>query len=199
MPSCCCVQGCSTCGGLSFPKDEALRKQWIIAIKGNSNSNRFKFWTPHPRSVVCRKHFTEADFVSETIYGRLKICYLVLTVLCWNIIYFFFTAVINHNLIILFSKALSRTQSIMPTTYLLVRGVGDLTSFTQELVLLKCSKYCVEFKLQGNRQPGFFNSYDINQNIRCNCQTFITSEFALSWLFCYVMLINWPMDMKEVH
>lgn len=71
MPSCCCVPGCSTRGGLSFPKDEALKKQWIIAIKKYSNVNKHKLWSPHPRSVVCHLHFKDEDFITETRYGGL--------------------------------------------------------------------------------------------------------------------------------
>ena len=58
-------------GGLSFPKDETVRRQWIVAIKRNSDTKKHKFWSPHPRSVVCHQHFKEDDFETETRYGGL--------------------------------------------------------------------------------------------------------------------------------
>ncbi|KAG5884672.1 hypothetical protein JTB14_010591 [Gonioctena quinquepunctata] len=39
-----------------FPKDSALRKAWIIAIRKNK-------FTPTDHSRVCNKHFVEADFI----------------------------------------------------------------------------------------------------------------------------------------
>ncbi|XP_061167395.1 uncharacterized protein LOC133176262 [Saccostrea echinata] len=69
MPTCCCVPGCSTRGGLSFPREERIRKLWIRAIRRNDEDITYKHWTPQPFSVVCHKHFREEDFTSETQHG----------------------------------------------------------------------------------------------------------------------------------
>ena len=80
MPTCCCVPGCSTRGGLSFPKDQRLRKLWIVEIKRNSDESRFKHWCPQAHSVVCHKHFRDEDFISVTTHGKLLIIYTELFV-----------------------------------------------------------------------------------------------------------------------
>ena len=82
MPTCCCVPGCSTRGGLSFPKDQRLRKLWIVAIKRNSDESRFKHWCPQAHGVVCHKHFRDEDFISVTTQGKLLIIYTELFVIC---------------------------------------------------------------------------------------------------------------------
>ncbi|XP_062594027.1 uncharacterized protein LOC134255513 [Saccostrea cucullata] len=69
MPTCCCTPGCSTRGGLQFPKDKKLRKLWVLAIKRNSAEYRYKHWCPQPHSVVCHKHFREDDFIPVTSHG----------------------------------------------------------------------------------------------------------------------------------
>ncbi|XP_062597074.1 THAP domain-containing protein 6-like [Saccostrea cucullata] len=69
MPTCCCVPGCSTRGGLSFPKEEKIKKLWIRAIRRNDEDIAYKHWTPQPFSVVCHKHFREEDFTCETQHG----------------------------------------------------------------------------------------------------------------------------------
>lgn len=77
MPTCCCVPGCSTRGGLSFPKDKKLKKLWVLAIKRNSEEFRYKQWCPQPHSVVCHKHFREDDFISVTSHGKFSLWYVV--------------------------------------------------------------------------------------------------------------------------
>lgn len=63
MPT-CAVPMCATSGGNRFPRDEKMKKAWIIAIK------RDKF-EPKTHSVVCQKHFKPEDYVSEShVYGK---------------------------------------------------------------------------------------------------------------------------------
>ena len=80
MPTCCYVPECSTRGGLSYLKDQRLRKLWIVAIKRNSDESRFKHWCPQAHSVVCHKHFRDEDFISVTTHGKLLIIYTELFV-----------------------------------------------------------------------------------------------------------------------
>jgi hypothetical protein len=55
---------CSTDGGSRFPRDEKMKKAWIIAIR------RDKF-QPKKHSVVCRHHFKPEDYVEESAqYGK---------------------------------------------------------------------------------------------------------------------------------
>lgn len=71
MPSTCCsVPLCSNRGGHIFPKEEKMRKQWVRAIRRNTNKNKFQYWTPSNTSVVCKVHFKESDYKSETSYGK---------------------------------------------------------------------------------------------------------------------------------
>ncbi|XP_062618733.1 THAP domain-containing protein 6-like [Saccostrea cucullata] len=68
MPSsCCCVPGCANRGGHRFPRDDALRRQWIIAIKRDLKPGRL--WRPSSSSVVCTLHFRQDDYIQETIHG----------------------------------------------------------------------------------------------------------------------------------
>ncbi|ELT94440.1 hypothetical protein CAPTEDRAFT_221915 [Capitella teleta] len=50
-------------GGKTFPKDDVLRKKWIVAIRRRDESNRGKLWSPSASSPVCQKHFTEDVFI----------------------------------------------------------------------------------------------------------------------------------------
>lgn len=69
MPSTCCsVPQCSYRGGHVFPKDEKLKKNWIKAIRRNSDKN--KYWKPSKTSVICRSHFKPTDFILETSRGK---------------------------------------------------------------------------------------------------------------------------------
>ena len=67
MPTHCCVPGCYEKGGHSFPKNETLRKQWIIAIKRDVG----RYFQITRTTVVCHKHFTPADYNNVTFYGEL--------------------------------------------------------------------------------------------------------------------------------
>lgn len=49
----------------SFPKDENLRQQWVIATKR-------KNFMPTTASRLCSKHFQESDFEVGGIRRRLK-------------------------------------------------------------------------------------------------------------------------------
>lgn len=72
MPSsCCCVPGCANRGGHRFPKDDALRKLWIIAIKRDQKPG--KLWQPSPSSVVCFQHFESTDYIKETTHGNIAV------------------------------------------------------------------------------------------------------------------------------
>lgn len=63
MPStCCCVPGCSLRGGHLFPSDRKQSDAWIVAIKRDK-------WKPNKTSVVCRAHFTDADYYGKNNYG----------------------------------------------------------------------------------------------------------------------------------
>lgn len=63
MPSLCAVPGCSKRGGHTFPKDEVIRKKWVIAIKRLSNKpSKTKLWMPSDKDVVCYDHFEPTDY-----------------------------------------------------------------------------------------------------------------------------------------
>lgn len=69
MPeTCCCVPGCSNRGGHKFPSDQTRRKSWIHAIR--RGETRFQSLEPSLHVVVCRLHFTESDYFSETVHGK---------------------------------------------------------------------------------------------------------------------------------
>lgn len=71
MPRTCSIPGCtsnykSTLRGdgrcvttFSFPKDKGDRLRWLEAISR-------KNWKPTPFSVVCCKHFSESDIITES-------------------------------------------------------------------------------------------------------------------------------------
>ena len=85
MPTCCRVPVCSTLGGLSFLKDQRLRKLWIVAIERKSDESRFKHWCPQPHSGVCHKHFRDEDFSSVTTHGKLLIIFTELLLFGYNL------------------------------------------------------------------------------------------------------------------
>ena len=72
MPTECAAADCKSykqkSSGLSFhrfPKDEALRRQWLV------NMNRFdpttkKLWKPNEYSVLCAKHFEEKCYTARS-------------------------------------------------------------------------------------------------------------------------------------
>ncbi|ELU01595.1 hypothetical protein CAPTEDRAFT_206203 [Capitella teleta] len=61
--SCRFVPLCSNRGGKTFPKDDVLRKKWIVAIRRRDESYRGKLWSPSASSPFCHKHFTEDVFI----------------------------------------------------------------------------------------------------------------------------------------
>jgi len=66
MPTECCVPLCNNKGGHTFPanvNDELRRKAWIVAVRREK-------WTPSKHSVVCRGHFSDADYITLTYDGR---------------------------------------------------------------------------------------------------------------------------------
>ncbi|ELT90502.1 hypothetical protein CAPTEDRAFT_191582 [Capitella teleta] len=69
--SCCFVPLCSNRGGMpnTFPKDDVLRKKWIVAIRRQDESNHGKLWSPSASSPVCHKHFTEDVFIKTNQAG----------------------------------------------------------------------------------------------------------------------------------
>jgi hypothetical protein len=73
MPgTCCCVRGCHMRGGNEFPNNADRRKRWINAIR-RQYLTTMKSWVPSQSAAVCKAHFTEKDYVEETIYGKLVI------------------------------------------------------------------------------------------------------------------------------
>ena len=72
MPSTTCiVPDCSGRGYHILPKDPVRRGQWIHAIK--RGATRFKPWIPPSEfSYICRRHFTDEDYVFLTTYGNYK-------------------------------------------------------------------------------------------------------------------------------
>ncbi|XP_043190669.1 uncharacterized protein LOC122364408 [Amphibalanus amphitrite] len=62
----CCVPGCSsTVGGHKIPREEKLRKTWLVKIR-REGSKRGSVWKPSASSVVCRKHFTPNDYMEPS-------------------------------------------------------------------------------------------------------------------------------------
>ena len=71
MPRRCIAAGCDGVGGKDyslhkFPKDEAIRKKWIKAVK----EQRSNWNGPSPYSLLCSKHFTADCFISEGVRFR---------------------------------------------------------------------------------------------------------------------------------
>ena len=71
MPTRCCVPLCSNRGGIKFPKNDAMRKLWVQAIRRVGNKSGAK-WEPKAYMVVCHSHFTSADYhnADETLFGK---------------------------------------------------------------------------------------------------------------------------------
>ena len=71
MPTRCCVPLCSNRGGIKFPKNDAMRKLWVQAIRRVGNKSGAK-WEPKAYMVVCHSHFTSADYhnANETLFGK---------------------------------------------------------------------------------------------------------------------------------
>ena len=71
MPTRCVAAGCDSVSGKGhslhgFPKNEAIRKQWVRAVK-RQRSN----WTgPSSSSALCSKHFTADCFATEGVRYR---------------------------------------------------------------------------------------------------------------------------------
>ncbi|XP_048484725.1 uncharacterized protein LOC125490226 [Plutella xylostella] len=61
----CCVPQCSKLGTHHFPKDDAIRKHWIKAI-------RRKGFVPKESSRLCRNHFVESDYEKISKYTGLE-------------------------------------------------------------------------------------------------------------------------------
>jgi hypothetical protein len=68
----CCVPDCHMRGGHEFPNNADRRKRWINAVR-RLDQTTMKSWVPSQSAVVCKAHFTEKDYVQETIYGKLVI------------------------------------------------------------------------------------------------------------------------------
>ena len=69
MPNgCCCVPGCANRGGHAFPLEKERRRKWIIAVKREE-------FEPTRHTIVCRKHFTEADYhqSEHSVDGKFKL------------------------------------------------------------------------------------------------------------------------------
>ncbi|XP_067120778.1 uncharacterized protein [Centruroides vittatus] len=65
MPSMwCCVPHCSNSGGHKFPKNPALRKKWIHAVKRAN-------WKPTSSSLVCKNHFTPDQYKEINIFENI--------------------------------------------------------------------------------------------------------------------------------
>jgi hypothetical protein len=70
MPgTCCSVPGCHLRRGHEFPNDKDRRKSWINAIK-RLDQTTLRSWEPSRTAVVCKAHFTENDYIQETIHGK---------------------------------------------------------------------------------------------------------------------------------
>lgn len=68
----CCVPLCNDRGGYRFPwKDKNRLKLWTYAIKRAMPKSPSKIWTPGEYAVVCKDHFDENDYTTQTYYGML--------------------------------------------------------------------------------------------------------------------------------
>ena len=68
MPQCCIAAGCNTTSSMgyslhSFPKDKALRRKWIYAVK----RQRSNWDGPSSSSLLCSKHSKEDCFATEGV------------------------------------------------------------------------------------------------------------------------------------
>ena len=68
----CCVPFCPNIGGHRFPKDEALRKKWIAAIR---KRRYVQNWNPNGSNRLCRKHFKKSDFLKVAKDGKFIISF----------------------------------------------------------------------------------------------------------------------------
>ena len=71
MPRRCIVAGCDSVGGKDcslheFPKNEAIRKKWIKAVK----EQRSNWDGPSPYSLLCSLHFTDDCFIPKGVRFR---------------------------------------------------------------------------------------------------------------------------------
>lgn len=62
MPQ-CSVPNCTKRNGFTFPDNEKVLKQWVIAIKRESKDH--KLWIPTKHARVCQRHFADSDYVSS--------------------------------------------------------------------------------------------------------------------------------------
>jgi hypothetical protein len=69
MPTRCCVPGCATSGGHTFPKDVDLHMKWRVAIKRSDEKKGL--WKPGPNDVVCQQHFIASDY-KDTLLGKFQ-------------------------------------------------------------------------------------------------------------------------------
>jgi hypothetical protein len=72
MVSQCCVPLCHNRGGHRFPKDDAMKKRWIQAVKRGERN-----WQPSKHTVVCTSHFDEGDYKMLTVEGNLDLYFLL--------------------------------------------------------------------------------------------------------------------------
>ena len=66
----CCVLKCHNVGRHRFPKNEILRRKWIVAIKRRKYQPS---WKPHSGSRICRNHFKKSDFVKTKKDGEFSL------------------------------------------------------------------------------------------------------------------------------
>lgn len=67
MPAYCCVPQCTNANAAHrFPRDETLRKVWILAIKRQDPDTK-RPWQPSQYSRVCKEHFSNSDYKETTL------------------------------------------------------------------------------------------------------------------------------------
>ena len=70
MPTECAAVGCSVKTGPysfhQFPKDEALKKEWIAKMKKYDPATK-KPWLPKKHNALCSKHFERHCFTKRTL------------------------------------------------------------------------------------------------------------------------------------
>ena len=71
MPRRCIAAGCDTVSGKGysfhkFPKDDALRRRWVSAVK----RQRSNWDGPSKDSQLCSKHFEEGCFITDGVRFR---------------------------------------------------------------------------------------------------------------------------------
>ena len=71
MPRCCIAASCDTVSGKGysfhkFPKDDALQRRWVSAVKQQQSN-----WNgPSKDSQLCSKHFEEDCFITDGVCFR---------------------------------------------------------------------------------------------------------------------------------